>query len=147
MKRVLFIAIPAVVVVVVVLVFAWLVPYVKEKGIRRNESCAIKALRAISSSQEHYNTKEKSYTSLARLADYKYISRDIANADALEKAYEGYWFECVHDSYNWWCCTARPVVPGETGRRFFRITTAGVIYYNTDGSDYYPPRFEGAPRK
>ncbi len=106
-------------------------PYLLDGKRLANETHAITALRAISSQQELFRTKElgergAGYASLAELEAAGLIEADLGSG---HKA--GYAFEVApnaRDPEAGWHGVANPLVPGASGRRSFVINQAGVLY-------------------
>jgi len=99
-----------------------------------NEACAIAALRTMSSAEELYFNRYKTYATLSQLAATGVDMIDGITAAAIDPQHEkgGYYYILTvgHDGKTW-CCIARPAAWGKTGQRNFWVFADGAIYYST----------------
>jgi prepilin-type N-terminal cleavage/methylation domain-containing protein len=117
-----------IVVAIIAIIAAIAIPNLIESKKAAHEASAVSSLRTLGSSQELYRARYLSYASLAELADKGIIDPILADSTGPTCVKAGYYYSCIRTAA-WWCATARPGNPGQSGDRCFRIATNGVIYY------------------
>lgn len=121
--------------IVILVVFVYLIGRVSRAQMKRNEASAISLCRTISSTQEFYKTRYKTYASLEQLVGTGFVVKDILSGEK-----DGYRFAIeIEDDGKDWSMTADPVEPGTTGERSFRISSDGVIYVSIAADVHYDP--------
>lgn len=104
--------------------------------ISRNEAMAIGALRTINTQEVNFRDGDKEndgnndYGMLSELSNTGLIDAVLGSGTK-----NGYLFEASYSpttSEFLWCGTASPQEPGKTGKRYFYINMAGVIFWSND---------------
>ena len=94
-----------------------------------NEASTISSLRTITTANEQYRTRYKSYADgLIDLETAGYINESLGSS-----VKSGYKFTYSKTGESW-SCTASPIVDGTTGSRHFYVDGSGVIRYNEKSS-------------
>ena len=117
------------VVAVIAIVAAVAVPNVLKSRMAANEASAITSLRQIITMNERYRL---------RYSEYASSFSDLVNSGLIEDGLAdntkaGYSFTYNSEAV-YFTCNADPLLPGETGTRYFFIDSSGVIRFSTTGT-------------
>ena len=130
-----------IVVAIIIILAAISIPSLLRMRLNANEAAAIASLRTLSTACESYRAAQTPPTYPADLdaladADPAYIDSVMAAAVDADNAKQGYYFTYTQDSANLYSCIATPADAGVTGKRYFYVDEAGVLY----ASDEEPSR-------
>lgn len=122
-----------VVLAVLGIVTAIFVPRLLTSRLAANEAAALSGLKAIYSAVNMYYEDTNSYPE--NLADMVEPNSSISYIDAqlASGSKDGYGYEYSSSAVQDFSLNANPVVPGNTGNRYFYIDETGVIRVNDEG--------------
>jgi type II secretory pathway pseudopilin PulG len=112
------------------------IPTLLASRLKANETAAIATLRMVNSAQQQFrytdadgNNRQDYAATISALTEKDLIPPALASGTK-----SGYIFSIRRgaDPQNQWRCTANPLKPGTSGRRYFFIDETGVIRFETE---------------
>lgn len=119
-----------VVLVILSVIAAIAIPRLHEAEISGNESAAASSIRTIVTAQTAFYVtagQGRYSATLQGLADASLIDSVLASGTK-----EGYTFGCT-GGVDFFSITAAPLVPGETGRKYYYADQSGIIRFSAEG--------------
>ena len=120
-------------VVLIAIIAGIAIPWLAASRMGAREAAAISHLRLLKSVMEQYRMDNSTYAlTMTELINAGYITGFDIWVDDISRT--GYMFHLdPGPDPDQWAVQANPLVPGFSGRRFFRLTAGGDIRYNRNG--------------